>query len=70
MAKEQKNGKTYRIKGSLVKKAKNKHIEYIVTKKEALDEAEMINALIFKGLETITIADVDKYLALREAKEL
>ena len=43
------SAKTYRIKKTLVGKIKNKHIEYIVERKEAIDEAEVVNALIFKG---------------------
>lgn len=62
--------KTYRVKHSLVKKLKNKQIEYIVERKEAIDEAEIVNALIFKGLETITLADIAKYLELRENGEI
>lgn len=62
--------KTYRVKSSLVEKAKKLHINYIIDRKEAVDEAEVINALIFKGLETIQNSDIAKYLELRELGEI
>lgn len=58
--------KTYRIKSTLVERAKKLHIDYIVDRKEAVDEAEVINALISKGLENIQNSDIAKYLELRE----
>lgn len=64
------NAKTYRIKKTLVGKIKNKHIEYIVERKEAIDEAEVVNALIFKGLENLKLSDIAKYLELREIGEI
>lgn len=63
-------GKTYRIKGSLVEKAKNKQLDYIIKNKETVDEAEVINALIFKGLEVVKDNDIDKYLELRKLKKI
>lgn len=65
-----KQAKTYRIKGSLVEKAQKLHIEYIIERKEAIDEAEIINALIFKGLESVQNSDIVKYLELREMGEI
>lgn len=62
--------KTYRIKGTLVEKAKKLHISYIIDRKEAIDEAEIVNALIFKGLENIQNSDIAKYLELREQGEI
>lgn len=62
--------KTYRIKGNLVEKAKKLQIDYIIDRKEAIDEAEVINALIFKGLEDIEHSDIAKYLELREIGEI
>ncbi|STY99684.1 Uncharacterised protein [Moraxella lacunata] len=62
--------KTYRIKGSLVEKAKKLHINYIIDRKEAVDEAEVINALILKGLETVQNSDIARYLELREVGEI
>lgn len=60
------SAKTYRIKSTLVEKAKKLHIDYIVDRKEAIDEAEVINALISKGLEDVQNSDIAKYLELRE----
>lgn len=62
--------KTYRIKATLVESAKKLHINYIIDKKEAIEEAEIINALIFKGLENIQHSDIAKYLELRQAKKI
>lgn len=62
--------KTYRVKSTLVDKAKKLQIDYIIDKKEAIDEAEVINALIFKGLENIQYSDIVKYLELKELKEI
>lgn len=57
--------KTYRIKSDLVKKARDLQIKYVLDRKEVIDEAEIINALIFRGLERITNEDIEKYLNLR-----
>ena len=62
--------KNYRVKQKLVKKIKNKQREYIVERKEAVDEAEIVNALILKGLENVQLSDIDKYLELRELGEI
>lgn len=67
---EPRQAKNYRVKHTLVKKIKNKQIEYIVERKEAIDEAEVVNALIFKGLENIQLSDIAKYLELREMGEI
>lgn len=65
-----KKAKTYRIKGTLVEKAQKRHIEYIIDRKEAIDEAEIINALIFNGLKNIQNSDIEKYLELRQLGEI
>ncbi|WP_087040665.1 hypothetical protein [Psychrobacter sp. JB385] len=57
--------KTYRVKADLVKKAKEKQMKYVIDRKEVVDEAEVINALILKGLEVIKNEDIEKYLNLR-----
>ena len=62
--------KNYRVKQSLVGKIKDMQIAYIVERKEAIDEAEIVNALIFKGLENIQHSDIAKYLELREMGEI
>lgn len=62
--------KTYRVKSDLVKKVKSKTMEYITDKKELIDEAEVVNAMILKGLETSKNEDIAKYLNLREEKKI
>lgn len=62
--------KTYRVKSDLVKKVKSKTMEYITDKKELVDEAEVVNAMILKGLETSKNEDIAKYLNLREEKKI
>lgn len=62
--------KTYRIKGDLVKQIKKKTMEYVIDKKELVGEAEVTNALILKGLETIKNEDITKYLRLAEDKKI
>jgi len=62
--------KTYRVKSDLVKKIKTKTMEYIAEKKELVDEAEVVNAMILKGLEASKNEDIAKYLNLREEKKI
>ncbi len=62
--------KTYRIKGDLVKQIKKKTMVYVIDKKEIVGEADITNALILKGLETIKTEDITKYLALAQEKKI
>lgn len=63
--------KTYRIKSDLVKKAKKKHFEFIIdTKNTEVVEAEVINAMIFKGQEDFKNSDLIKYLELVKDKKI
>ena len=62
--------KTYRIKGDLVKQIKKKTMEYVIDKKEIVGEADITNALILKGLETIKTEDITKYLVLAQEKKI
>ena len=62
--------KTYRIKSDLVEKAKKKQLEYIINKKITVDEAEVINAILLKGIENLKDSDIDKYLELIEDKKI
>ena len=59
------NGKTYRIKQDLVNKVKEKQINYVLDIKEVVDEADIVNALILKGLENYKNSDIQKYLELK-----
>lgn len=62
--------KTYRIKGDLVQKSKKRQLEYIINKKQTVGEAEVINAILLKGLENFKDSDIDKYLELIEDKKI
>ena len=62
--------KAYRVKSDLVKQIKKKTMEYVIDRKELAGEAEIVNALILKGLETIRNEDIDRYLSLAESKQI
>ena len=62
--------KSYRVKSDLVKQIKKKTMEYVIDRKELAGEAEIVNALILKGLETIRNEDIDRYLSLAESKQI
>lgn len=62
--------KTYRIKGDLVNQIKRKTMDYVIDRKELAGEAEITNALILKGLETVKNEDIDRYLMLVESKKI
>lgn len=64
------NGKTYRIKQDLVNKVKEKQINYVLDIKEVVDEADIVNALILKGLENYKNSDIQKYLELKNDKKI
>ena len=61
-------GKTYRVKGDLVKQVKERAMEYVIDRKEIVDEAEVVNAMILKGLETARNEDIARYLSLAKEK--
>ncbi|MDQ9021877.1 hypothetical protein RFI02_12250 [Acinetobacter sichuanensis] len=54
--------KAYRVRGEFVEDIKNKSIDFIVETKERIEEADVINALIYKHLKEITAKDVTKYI--------
>ncbi len=54
--------KTYRIRGELVESIKEKSLDFIIETKERIEEADIINALIYKHLNEITSKDVTKYI--------
>lgn len=60
--------KTYRVKSDLVKKVREKAMEYVIDRKEMVDEAEVVNAMILKGLETSKNEDIEKYVNLAKNK--
>ncbi|ENX56867.1 hypothetical protein F885_03023 [Acinetobacter higginsii] len=54
--------KTYRIRGEFVESIKEKSLDFIIETKERIEEADIINALIYKHLGSITSKDVTKYI--------
>lgn len=62
--------KTYRVKSDLVKKIKAKTMEYVIERKEIIDEADIVNAMILKGLEVSKNEDIAKYIDLKEQKKI
>ncbi|MCH7378597.1 MULTISPECIES: hypothetical protein [Acinetobacter] len=54
--------KTYRVRGEFVEPIKNKSLDFIIETKERIEEADIINALIYKYLKDITAKDVTKYI--------
>lgn len=54
--------KAYRVRGEFVETIKNKSIDFIIETKERIEEADIINALIYKHLNEITVKDVTKYI--------
>ena len=54
--------KTYRIRGEFVESVKEKSLDFIIETKERIEEADIINALIYKHLKDITAKDVTKYI--------
>lgn len=62
--------KTYRVKKTLVKQVKEKQMAYVLDKKEVIDEADIVNALILKGLEQCKNEDIAKYMQLKEDKKI
>jgi hypothetical protein len=54
--------KTYRVRGEFVDSIKDKSLDFIIETKERIEEADIINALIYKYLKDITSKDVTKYI--------
>lgn len=54
--------KTYRIRGEFVDSIKEKSLDFIIETKERIEEADIINALIYKHLKDINAKDVTKYI--------
>ena len=54
--------KTYRVRGEFVESVKEKSLDFIIETKERIEEAYIINALIYKHLKDITAKDVTKYI--------
>ena len=54
--------KTYRVRGEFVESIKEKSLDFIIETKERIEEADIINALIYKHLKDITAKNVTKYI--------
>ena len=54
--------KAYRVRGEFVESIKKKSIDFIVETKDKIEEADVINALIYKHLKDISAKDVTKYI--------
>lgn len=54
--------KAYRVRGEFVEDIKSKSIDFIVETKERIEEADVINALIYKHLKDLNSKDVTKYI--------
>ena len=54
--------KAYRVRGEFVELIKDKSIDLIIETKERIEEANKVNALIYKHLKEITTKDVTKYI--------
>ena len=54
--------KTYRIRGEFVEAIKEKSLDFIIETKERIEEADIINAIIYKHLNDIKSKDVTKYI--------
>jgi hypothetical protein len=54
--------KTYRVRGEFVEAIKNKSLDFIIETKERVEEADIINALLYKHLSELKAKDVTKYI--------
>lgn len=54
--------KTYRVRGEFVESIKEKSLDFIIETKERIEEADIINALIYKHLNDVKAKDVTKYI--------
>lgn len=54
--------KTYRVRGEFVETIKEKSLDFIIETKERIEEADIINALLYKHLKEMTAKDVTKYI--------
>ncbi|MDC5516943.1 hypothetical protein NRA64_09065 [Acinetobacter baumannii] len=54
--------KTYRVRGEFVESIRDKSLDMIIETKERIEEADVINALIYKYLDELNAKDVTKYI--------
>ena len=54
--------KTYRIRGEFKNKIKYISLDFIIETKERIEEADIVNALLYKHLSELKAKDVTKYI--------
>ncbi|WP_247166062.1 hypothetical protein [Escherichia coli] len=54
--------KTYRVRGEFTETIKELSLDFIIETKERIEEADIINALLYKHLHEIKSKDVMKYI--------
>lgn len=54
--------KTYRIRGEFTDKIKDLSLDFIIETKERIEEADIVNALLYKHLGELKAKDVTKYI--------
>ena len=54
--------KTYRIRGEFTDKIKDLYLDFIIETKERIEEADIVNALLYKHLSELKAKDVTKYI--------
>lgn len=54
--------KTYRIRGEFTEQIKDLSLDFIIETKERIEEADIINALIYKHISDLKAKDVTKYI--------
>ena len=56
--------KTYRIRGEFTDKIKDLSLDFIIETKERIEEADIVNALLYKHLSELKAKDVTKYMIM------
>ena len=56
--------KTYRIRGEFTDKIKDLSLDFIIETKERIEEADIVNALLYKHLSELKAKDVTKYMKM------
>ncbi|OTG57080.1 hypothetical protein B9T29_15510 [Acinetobacter sp. ANC 3903] len=54
--------KTYRVRGEFTDKIKSLSLDFIIETKERIEEADIVNALLYKHLNELKAKDVTKYI--------
>ena len=62
--------KTYRIRGEFTDKIKDLSLDFIIETKERIEEADIVNALLYKHLSELKAKDVTKYIEEIKKKQI